>query len=270
MNRSSTERGAVALTALCAAIAVSGCDDVGKEAPRALAPSPTATPSPDADAATVTGGEAYSPPWLEIDTELVEKHLTHLEGREPPTGLTGAPGWDMEWCMDQLGWRVTAHDDGDGPAHGAGLDDRGQLRCDRADDAVVPRAARIGRDHTHSTRCGRRHAAGFTGRARCRTNWRGSGLSCNRVAPHAVVTHPYRKPFNRDDARHAIQHNGRIDPICAARPNVCRARCLCTGRCGRRAVNRRTDAGGAGEHHRRRAHVARHRTDHLGIAGAGS
>lgn len=114
MNRSSTERGAVALTALCAAIAVSGCDDVGKEAPRALAPSPTATPSPDADAATVTGGEAYYPPWLEIDTELVEKHLTHLEGREPPTGLTGAPGWDMEWCMDQLGWRVTAHDDGDG------------------------------------------------------------------------------------------------------------------------------------------------------------
>lgn len=111
MYRSSAGRRASALIALIAAIAVGGCEAGAEDAP---APAQTAAPSPDAAVATTGGEEANYPTWLGIDPELVEEHLASLEGREPPAGFTGAPGWDMEWCMDQLGWEVISDARGEG------------------------------------------------------------------------------------------------------------------------------------------------------------
>lgn len=119
-RRSGRGVGGVA-AALLVGIAVGGCEGVGDEQGQDWAAPDTATVTPDGDFASATS-QADSPQWLEIDGELVGEHLAYLEGREPAGGFTGAPGWDMEWCMDELGWEVTAHPDGGGVGFGGVAD----------------------------------------------------------------------------------------------------------------------------------------------------
>lgn len=101
-----TGRGVSVVTAALVAIVVGGCEGVEGERSPGRAATETAAPAPEVDPATASGAEQDYPPWLQIDGELVREHLAYLEGREPPAGLTGAPGWDMERPLLRRRWTM--------------------------------------------------------------------------------------------------------------------------------------------------------------------
>lgn len=87
-----------------------GCED---GAPNDSAPASPALGSAASVAPQKT--EAHPPPAPgEPSEEEVRANLAVLAGQEPPGGWTGQLGPDMEWCMAELGFTVTPHEDGAG------------------------------------------------------------------------------------------------------------------------------------------------------------